>query len=453
MRKFLIISMSIMMSLSFFKVHAQGQALLTTESKPENIENSLHVTPTTVSLKMYESIQLKTEVKTQVASYTVRYAVENPAIATVTNSGFVSAKGVGTTQIRVSVELESIKHEVVVSLTVQQAESSIVFNDTIMHVNKGQSLILPYTTSNPNIQNKDIVWESSNPTVATVIDGNIKALKAGKTTISASIGTNKASVEVNVWVPLKKIEFNPQNLVIHMGDTPSLPSLIYVPFDTTVVRKPVFVSSNKDIVEIIDGKIIPKSLGTTTLVATVGTTNATLTIDVKPRENEYGASVVTLQSKGTSDNVARFDFDMSLLDSAPLFALSLPIDETRLALEKGEVIDIIMPKALLNNNGKRLERLSIPLEVMESITDKPLVLNLKNSNNETLITYTLLTPSSNAFNLKYTISKIAPSSELGSKVDGPAYELKFEQGRFPKGSKVSLPSNTFYANPFTLHVV
>lgn len=453
MRKLSIIALSIMMSYSFFTVHAQEPGFRLTETNIENSENSLRVTPTAVSLRMYESIQLKTEVKTAASQYTVVYAVENPDVATISNSGFISAKGVGTTNVKVSVELEARNYEVVVVVSVQQAQTTIAFNDKEMHVNRGQTVNLPYTTSNPNIQNKDIVWESSNPTVATVIDGNIKALKTGKTTISASVGTQKATILVNVWVALNKIEFNPQTIVIHMGDTPSVPSLIYVPFDATVARKPVFTPANKDIVEVIDGKIIPKSLGTTSLVATIGSSSATLSVEVKPRENEYGASVVTMRPYTSTPDLQIFDVDRKLLTSSNLFALSLPSDETKAAIAQEKAIDVMVPSELLANNAKRLERLSVPLEVMETLSDKPLILNVKNSKNETLITYTIVSPSSSALNLKFSVHKIASSSELGAKVDGPAYELKFEQGHFPKGSTVTLPSNTFNANPYTLHFV
>ncbi|MBO1678489.1 Ig-like domain-containing protein [Bittarella massiliensis (ex Durand et al. 2017)] len=64
----------------------------------------------------------------------------------------------------------------------------------------GQSLLLKAVVA-PSEFSQEVVWASSDEGVATVKDGKVTAVKAGKTTVSATAGAQSASCEITVTEP------------------------------------------------------------------------------------------------------------------------------------------------------------------------------------------------------------------------------------------------------------
>lgn len=428
-------------------------AVPTEENENSLASNPIEVSQNSLLLEIYSSMQLQVNVNTDVEEYTLNYESMDPTTASVNESGFVEAVKVGKTQIVISVTLSDVKHEKIVEVEVYPIESTLTFDSSNLNLKRGQNVDLKYSTSNPNIKDKDIVWNSSNPSVATVENSVVKALKFGKTTITASIGEFQATMTVSVTVPLDKIEFNPSKVDIHIGNQMPIPDLIFVPFDTSVVRNVEYTSSNTDIVEIIDGNIVPKSIGTAYIIAKLGDIEAQLQIGVKARENEFGASVVQFQIIESHDDKSVFGFDMKLLESNNLVALNLPVKEGLEALSNGKMIEVIVPGELIENNFKRMDRITIPSEIMQEIKGAPLRVVLVNSKREVLADYAFTAKSPYPMNLKYSVKKILASSDLGMLVDGPSYELKFDQSIFPEGTVVKLPSNAIDSFPDAMHFI
>lgn len=424
----------------------------------EETENSVEVNPIEVSpgslqLEIYSSLQLQVKVNTDVEEYSLKFESMDPSTATVNDSGFVEAIKVGKTQILISVTLSDVKHEKIVEVEVYPIESTLTFEESNLNLKRGQNVDLKYTTSNPNIKDKDIVWNSSNPSVATVENSVVKALKFGKTTITASIGEFKAEMNVSVTVPLDKIEFNPSKVDIHIGNQMPIPDLIYVPFDTSIARNVEYSSSNSDIVEVLEGNIVPKSIGTADIIAKLGEVEARLQVRVKARENEFGASVVQFKIIESHDDKSVFGFDMKLLESNNLVALNIPVKEGLEALNNGKTLEVIVPSELISNNFKRMDRITVPSEIMQVIENTPLRVVLVNPKREVLADYSFATKSPYPMNLKYSVKKILASSDLGMLVDGPSYELKFDQSIFPEGTIVKIPSNAIDSFPDAMHFI
>lgn len=426
---------------------------LVEETSPGQEVNPIEISQTKLSLELYSSVQLQVKVNTDIEEYKLTYESMDPNTVSVNDSGFVEALKVGKTQIVLRVTLSETTYEKIVEVDVYPIESTLTFEKESLNLTRGQNVDIKYTTSNPNIKNKDIVWSSSNPSVATVENSKIKAIKFGKTTITASIGDFKATMNVSVTVPLDKIEFNPNQVEIHIGNEMPIPDLIFVPFDTSVDRTIDYSSSDNDIVEIIDGNIVPKSLGEADIIAKVGEVEARLKVVVKARENEFGASVVQFELIESYEEKSVFGFNFKPLQSSNLIALNLPVKDTLDALDKGRDIEIVIPEELINNNFKKMDRLNVPSEVMQAIKDKPLNLILVNSKKELLAKYTISMSSPYAMNLKFSVKKISSSSELGMSVDGPSYELKFDQSIFPEATIVSLPSKTINSFPEAMHFI
>lgn len=422
--------------------------------EPKNVDdNPLVINQMALNLELYSSIQLQASVTTEIENYVVTYESMDPSTASVDESGFVEALKIGKTQIVASVTLLEETYQRIVEVTVFPIESDITFEELKINLVRGSEYAIKYTTSNPNIQTKDIVWNSSNPEIATVENSKIKAHKYGTVTITATIGESVASLTVNIWVPLEKIEFNPKNLEIHMGNEMELPKIIYVPFDTSVNRDVTYKSTNVDIVDVVDGMIVPKSIGSAEIVAKVGDKETTLTVKVKARENEFGAAVIQYRLVETYEDHNVFAMDNSLLDTNTLFALNLPVKETLDAMDKGKVIEVIIPTALSASNFKRIDRFVIPSEVMNEINEQPLIVKLLNPDRTELAHYEFKTSSPYKTNLKYSIRKIAATSDLGMMVDGPSYEVKFDQSIFPEASTVKIPTEGIGSYPQAMHFI
>ena len=83
------------------------------------------------------------------------------------------------------------------------AVTGVTLNKTTAALEVGNSLTLTATVSPSNATNKTVTWTSSNTSVATVSNGKVTALKAGKSTITVTTadGSYKATCTVTVTEP------------------------------------------------------------------------------------------------------------------------------------------------------------------------------------------------------------------------------------------------------------
>lgn len=87
----------------------------------------------------------------------------------------------------------------------------------------GKTLKLTATIIPKEAISKEVIWDSSEKSVATVDKkGNVKALGVGSTTISAKSTTNddiSASYEIKTYVPVKKVILNEKSVSLHAGNS------------------------------------------------------------------------------------------------------------------------------------------------------------------------------------------------------------------------------------------
>ena len=76
--------------------------------------------------------------------------------------------------------------------------TAITLDKSSAEMNAGDTLTITATVQPANATDKDVTWATSDETVATVADGVVTALKAGKATITASADMVSASCEVTV---------------------------------------------------------------------------------------------------------------------------------------------------------------------------------------------------------------------------------------------------------------
>lgn len=135
--------------------------------------------------------------------------------------------------------------------------SNITLNKNICTLIKGntEDLIVSYE---PEITTSDktVSWTSSQPTIASVNNtGKVTALSSGKTTITATVGSQTATCEVVVTIPLTSIALNKTNSTLIKGNTETL-TVSYDPENTTDVKGITWTSSDSIIASVDDtGKL------------------------------------------------------------------------------------------------------------------------------------------------------------------------------------------------------
>ena len=116
-------------------------------------------------------------------------------IASVSEEGYVRARNVGNTVVTLSVNgisascYVSVRPVDVTSLTLSMNELTL---------EEGDNELLVANVAPSNATYRDVTWESSDLSVATVAAGRVTALKAGSAVITAYCGGLSASCEVTV---------------------------------------------------------------------------------------------------------------------------------------------------------------------------------------------------------------------------------------------------------------
>ncbi|MCM1186910.1 MAG: leucine-rich repeat protein [Lachnoclostridium sp.] len=113
----------------------------------------------------------------------VTWKSSNTSVATVSDSGVVTAKALGEAQIQVNVGNVRASCKV----TVRQPVTSISLNKTSYSMEAEQTYTLKATVSPSNANDKSVAWSSSDESVATVdAMGKVTALRKGNAVITAT---------------------------------------------------------------------------------------------------------------------------------------------------------------------------------------------------------------------------------------------------------------------------
>lgn len=158
--------------------------------------------------------------------------------------------------------------------------------------------------------NINVEFASSDKAVATIDnDGNVFGLKAGKTTITATVTAIAGDGSKNVYtaegeltvkaIPLNSIAFDKVIKEMKLGATDTL-SIIYNPQNTTDAKDVTWTSSNPSVISVENGKLTANAVGTADITAKVGDKTVTCTITVKEEKKAEQPKPVITNKK--SDN-------------------------------------------------------------------------------------------------------------------------------------------------------
>ena len=265
-----------------------GSAVITAHAGSKSATCSVQVTSlvTGISLNKTELNLAKGASETLTATITpadatektVTWTTSNAAVATVDANGKVTATGVGTATITAKAGDQEATCAVKVTIPV----SSIILNKESLTLMEGESEILTATVTPADATDKTVTWTSSNPAVASVEGGVVKALQEGTAVITAKAGDKSATCSVTVdkkVIPVSEITLDKTSLSLLKGQSETLTATVG-PADAT--DKTVTWSSSNPAAATVDanGKVTAVGGGTATITAKAGTKTATCEVTV-----------------------------------------------------------------------------------------------------------------------------------------------------------------------------
>ena len=253
-------------------------ALVATSCKKEIIPievTSIDVIPSTLSLVEGDSKKLDALVQPSNAEdKTIRWASSNPAVASVSNDGTVTAVSAGLSNITATSANGKVSGSCVVEVLAKAiAVAEVSLDETSISLVVGSTATIIATVSPENATNKAVDWTSSNPAVATVSqNGKITAVAPGSATIIVSTqdGGKLATCSVTVTasaVAVTGVSLSKSSISVQKGTSVTLVATV-TPEDAT--NKKVSWTSSKPEVATVDayGTVTAVSSGVTTIIVT-----------------------------------------------------------------------------------------------------------------------------------------------------------------------------------------
>ena len=167
-----------------------------------------------IDLSVKQTIKLEVAyVASGVADDGIEWSSSDDTVASVDENGVVTAKKAGNAEITAKSGTLSAKCSVTVS---EENTVGIYLSTNAVILQVGESNRIT-ATAIPVSTNEAAIWSSDDQSVATVTsDGVITAIKGGKTTITAQVGTCKASCTVVVYG--EEVQDTARNISFHSGD-------------------------------------------------------------------------------------------------------------------------------------------------------------------------------------------------------------------------------------------
>ena len=163
----------------------------------------IEITPSSATLEIGETIQLSaTAYPTNATNRSLNWTTENYSVASVSNSGLVTARGAGRVWIWArATDGSGAGNYCVVDVKETTKVSSIELSETEATMEVGEELTLTASILPDNANNKSVNWTSDNTDVATVVDGKITAVSSGECNITCtSIDVSNVSAVCHIVV-------------------------------------------------------------------------------------------------------------------------------------------------------------------------------------------------------------------------------------------------------------
>jgi uncharacterized protein YjdB len=224
-----------------------------------------------------------------------QWTSSNTAIASVDNSGTVTAvaRGAGT----ITVRPQSTSLSVDIPFTVIGV-SSITVNLSTATIAIGESLpLIASVNVDAGVTPPPTTWSSSNPAIVSVsTSGVITALTQGQTVVTALCEGRSAAVTVTVIrTAVARVTLNPAVLSLSVGQVGVFAPTARDSRDNVLSDRPTTWTSSNPAIAVINptGTVVAVALGTTTITANVEGVLATAMVTVAPLPDAVTAVAVS----------------------------------------------------------------------------------------------------------------------------------------------------------------
>lgn len=258
--------------------------------------------------------QLEAVVKPDGADVTVVWESDNEAVASVDADGIVSGVSVGTAVITASAGDASAECEVTV---VALKPTAISLTPTKLHLKTGDTKELVVAFTPAEAVAEDLVWETSDASVAAVKDGVVTAAGEGEATVTVKCnGGNLAAVcrvsvaEDYVPVHVTEMQLTPSEMSLEAGQKKTI-EVTYLPADAEEVTDLEWETSDADVAKVENGTVEAVKAGKAVITAKCmdGTVTATCQVTVSEKEEpepgpgEGGLQAVAINAIGGKADV------------------------------------------------------------------------------------------------------------------------------------------------------
>jgi uncharacterized protein YjdB len=278
------------------------------EKTPEEITvSSLSLSQSSMEMLIGETMQLSATVQpSNATNKTVMWASTNPSVASVDQSGKVTALAEGKATITASAGGKSATCLVNVSKK-YIAVTSVELDHTSLEMTEEDVVTLIATVKPDDATDKTVTWSSSDATVATVDNGKVTAIKEGEAIITATAGSKAATCKVTVLkkvIEVSSVELNKETLELVEGDSETLVATVK-PDDAT--DKTVTWTSSNNAVASVDqnGKVTALAEGKATITASAGGKSATCLVNVRSANIEISVKghINTLEAPASIQSI------------------------------------------------------------------------------------------------------------------------------------------------------
>ena len=253
---------------------------------------SVSVTPSPANLMVGQTLQLSATARDAggavLTGRAITWTTDDPAVATVSSSGVLTAVAPGTTQVTATVDgVAGSASSTVTAVPV----ASVDVSPNTATVMVGQDVTLTATPLDANgnpLAGRVITWTTSNAGRATVSNtGVVTGVSPGNVTITASTGGRSGSAAVTVNAPppvLTSISVSPSAFSLDVGQTRTLSATARDQFGQTMSGVTFTWSSDNAAVATVSssGVTTGVSIGNATISASSAGITGTSTVNVQP---------------------------------------------------------------------------------------------------------------------------------------------------------------------------
>lgn len=200
--------------------------------------------------------------------------------------------------------------------------SDVNLNAEYVELTEGEEFQLVATISPNNADNKVVIWSTSNASVASVLEGKVTAVKAGKATITVKSDDGGKTATCDVVVSamvcsVTSVSLSQTALEMKEGDEVVLTATISP--ENATNKNVKWSSSDSSVAAVVDGKVTALKSGTATITVTTEDGGKTATCEV---------AVSALYCPVESVSLNQSTIEMTEGDQVTLVATVLPVKAT-----------------------------------------------------------------------------------------------------------------------------